>query len=98
MYEELRKDTDLITGEMADTYAYWTSAINPAVNVDGFEITSTPPLNGINICLATYMYTLLRPWKANNGGYRPFFIDFGISGSVYRPLVKNPQPGLVDHL
>lgn len=98
MYEELRKDNDLITGEMADTYSYWTSAINPAVNIDGFEITSTPPLNGVNICLATYMYTLLRPWKATNGGYRPFFIDFGISGSVFRPLVKNPQPGLVDHL
>lgn len=97
MYNELRYDQDLITRDMADDLSYWTQAINPATNNAGYEQEVTPPLNGQNISIGAYLYSLLRPFHGRNGAFKPMIVDVGLGGSVFRPMVRDPIPSLVDH-
>ena len=97
MYNELRYDNDLITRDMADNLSYWTQAINPNIDEEGEIRTTTPPLNGQNISVGAYMSSLLRPFEAQNGDFRPMICDIGLGGCVYRPMVKDPIPSLTDH-
>lgn len=98
MYNELRYDNDIICRDLVDTDAFWTQAINPGLDPAGYERLTTPPLNGQNICLGTYLPSLLRPFEgALNGSFKPMIVDFGLHADVFRPLVRDPIPGLVDH-
>lgn len=96
MYNELRYDNDIICRDMADNLSYWTQALDVDSRrfVDEF---ATPPLNGKSICLGFYLKSLLRPFEAQNGDFKPMIVDFGMGGIVYRPMIKDPIPGLVDH-
>lgn len=97
MYNELRYDQDIICRDMADTLSFWNQAVNPSVNLDGFEREEVPPLNGQNICIASFLPSLLRPFESNSPSFRPMIVDFGTTGEVFRPLVKDPIPSLTDH-
>lgn len=97
MYNELRYDQDVICRDMADTLSFWNQAVNPSVNLDGYETTSVPPLNGQNICVGSYLPSLLRPFESNDPCFRPMIVDFGTFGEVFRPLVRDPIPGMIDH-
>lgn len=90
MYNELRYDSDIICRDLADTENYWTQEIVP------LTISNALPLNGANICTMTYLNGFLKPF---NGLYsfKPMVVDFGLNATVYRPLVRDPVPGLVDH-
>lgn len=101
MYNELRYDNDIICRDMADNLSYWTQAVDPALNVQSPWITAdkykTPPLNGITMSIGFYLQSLLRPFEATNGDFKPMIVDFGMGGEVYRPMIRDPIPALADH-
>lgn len=105
MYNELRFDNDIICRSFARDLSYWTQSINFA---DVFD-RNTPlrsgisddyrfaNLNGVNICIGTYLKSLLKPFNSDRGDFKPMLVDFVWSADCYRAMVRNPVPGLVDH-
>ncbi len=87
-FNELRTSRNIVSGSLVDTLSYWTQSIN---------FTSRPNLNTSFISASSY--------DNANGFRRPFavpeelplIIDCRNILDVYRPMIRNPVPGLVDH-
>nr|WDY38260.1 major capsid protein [Rattus norvegicus microvirus] len=87
-FNELRSSRNIISGDLVDTLSYWTQAIS---------FTSRPNLN--DSLLAAYTYDnatgFRRPFAVRTE--KPLIIDCRNLLDVYRPMVRNPVPGLIDH-
>lgn len=87
-FNELRTSRNIVSGDLIDTLSYWTQSLN---------FTSRPNLNSSLISSDAY--------DNANGFRRPFavpselpmIIDCRNLLDVYRPMVRNPVPGLIDH-
>lgn len=87
-FNELRNSRNIISGDLVDTLSYWTQSLNFSVR---------PNLNSAFLKVGSY---------DNVGGFRrpfsvpsenPLIIDCRNILDVYRFMVKNPVPGLIDH-
>lgn len=111
MYNELRYDNDLVLRSLVDSEEYWTQSINPMTLKYGYKGSApyetiplyyengdnTKPLNGVNICIASYLENLLKPFESQDPSFKPMIVDFVNNTTVFRPLVKDPIPSLTDH-
>lgn len=90
MYNELRSGKERFFGEMLNTQAQWNQAI---------KFSSRPSLNGAFINGTNYASSWLRPFglNAESETTKPVIVDLYFTNSPYRPMVKNPVPGLIDH-
>lgn len=90
MYNELRSGKERFFGEMLNTQAQWNQAI---------KFNSRPSLNGAFIKGTNYASSWLRPFglSGETETTKPVIVDLYFTNSPYRPMVKNPVPGLIDH-
>lgn len=90
MYSELRSGKERFFGEMLDTQAQWNQAI---------KFATRPSLNGAFINGTNYASSWLRPFglSGETETTKPVIVDLYFTNSPYRPMVKNPVPGLIDH-
>lgn len=90
MYNELRYGKERFFGEMLNTQAQWNQAI---------KFNSRPSLNGAFIKGTNYASSWLRPFglSGESETTKPVIVDLYFTNSPYRPMVKNPVPGLIDH-
>ena len=87
-YNELRVSHNLNTAEMRDTLSFWNQ---------GLHFTARPNLSG--------HFLLGTSYNDNNSFHKPFsvqdkppiIVDCMNLLDVYRPLVRRPVPGLIDH-
>lgn len=87
IYSELRSSQDKIVGDMRDTLSYWNQAI---------KFSSRPNLNSSFISAESYHANFMAPFAVQSGA-KPMICDFFNSLDVYRPMIRNPVPGLIDH-
>lgn len=87
-YNELRVSHNINTAEMRDSLAFWNQ---------GLHFTSRPNLNGNFIDYNTYndANSFHKPFAVQDKP--PIIIDCMNLLDVYRPMVRRPVPGLVDH-
>lgn len=87
-FNELRSSRNIVSGGLVDTLSYWTQSIN---------FTSRPNLNSAFLSAASYDNTngFRRPFAVPTE--EPLIIDCRNLLDVYRPMVRNPVPGLIDH-
>ena len=87
-YNELRVSHNLNTSEMRDTLAFWNQ---------GLHFTSRPNLNEIFLNSNTYNNgnSFHKPFSVRDKP--PIIIDCMNLLDVYRPMVRRPVPGLIDH-
>lgn len=90
MYNELRSGKERMFGQMIQTQAQWNQAIH---------FDSRPSLNGAFINGTNYADSFLRPFGlADEDEYsKPVIIDMYNLNTPFRPMIRNPTPGLVDH-
>lgn len=88
LYNELRISHNLNTSEMRDTLAYWNQ---------GLHFTSRPNLNQGFLTADSYTdaNSFHRPFAVQDKP--PIIIDCMNLLDVYRPMVRRPVPGLIDH-
>lgn len=87
-FNELRSSRNIVTADLVDTLSYWTQSIN---------FTKRPNLNNSFLSAGSY--------DNANGFRRPFAVPSEMPVIVdchnildfYRPMIKNPVPGLIDH-
>lgn len=87
MYNELRSKRNIVTSELRDNLKYWTQAI---------EFASRPNLNSHFVKADSYLSSFKRPFSIQSGA-NPIILHVENYVDAYRPMVRNPVPGLVDH-
>lgn len=87
-YNELRVSHNLNTSEMRDTLSFWNQ---------GLHFTSRPNLNSTFLDSKTYNdgNSFHKPFSVQDKP--PIIIDCMNLLDVYRPMVRRPVPGLIDH-
>lgn len=87
-YNELRVSHNLNTSEMRDTLAFWNQ---------GLHFTNRPNLNSTFLNSNTYndANSFHKPFSVRDKP--PIIIDCMNLLDVYRPMVRRPVPGLIDH-
>lgn len=87
-YNELRVSQNLNTSEMRDTLAFWNQ---------GLHFTARPNLGSIFLDSNTYndANSFHKPFSVQDKP--PIIIDCMNLLDVYRPMVRRPVPGLIDH-
>lgn len=87
-YNELRVSHNLNTSEMRDTLAFWNQ---------GLHFTSRPNLNSTFLNSNTYndANSFHKPFSVRDKP--PVILDCMNLLDVYRPMVRRPVPGLIDH-
>lgn len=87
-FNELRSSRNIVSGSLVDSLSYWTQSIN---------FTSRPNLNSAFISSGSYdnVNGFRRPFAVPSE--QPLIIDCRNILDVYRPMVRNPVPGLIDH-
>lgn len=87
-FNELRSTRNIVSGDLVDTLSYWTQAIN---------FTSRPNLNYLFINSSTYdtLNCFRRPFAVPSEN--PLVVDCHNILDVYRPMIRNPVPGMIDH-
>lgn len=90
MYNELRSGKERMFGEMLDTQAQWNQAI---------KFASAPALNGAFINGVNYADSFLRPFglAGESTDTKPIIVDLYNVNTPFRPMIRNPTPGLIDH-
>lgn len=86
--QELRMGRSEAVADMRDTLAYWNQAI---------EFSSRPNLNDAFIKASSHRASYNKPFQVSGVDAYPMIIDFNAHCDVYRPMVKNGTPGLIDH-
>lgn len=87
-YNELRTSHNLNTSEMRDTLAFWNQ---------GLHFTARPNLGSTFLDSNTYNNgdSFHKPFSVRDKP--PIIIDCMNLLDVYRPMVRRPVPGLIDH-
>lgn len=87
-FNELRSSRNIVTGDLVDTLAYWTQSIS---------FTKRPNLNQSFLSAGSYdnANNFRRPFAVPSE--MPVIVDCHNILDFYRPMVKNPVPGLIDH-
>lgn len=89
IYNELRSSRDIVSGDLRDNLSYWTQAI---------EFASRPNLNENFILSENYQSSFVKPFViTDTDTAKPMVIDCYNIADVYRPMVKESIPGLIDH-
>lgn len=87
-FNELRTSRNIVSGDLVDTLSYWTQSISftsrPNLNVSLVAATNYDNANGFR-----------RPFAVPSEN--PLIIDCRNILDVYRPMIRNPVPGLIDH-
>lgn len=88
LYNELRISHNLNTSETRDTMAYWNQ---------GLHFTSRPNLSTNFVNAKTYndANSFHKPFAVRDKP--PVIIDCMNLLDVYRPMIRHPVPGLIDH-
>lgn len=87
-FNELRSSRNIVSGDLVDTLSYWTQCLS---------FTSRPNLNGSFLNSDSYdnVNGFRRPFAVPSEN--PLIIDCRNILDVYRPMVRNSVPGLIDH-
>lgn len=87
-YNELRISHNLNTSEMRDSLAFWNQ---------GLHFTARPNLNTTFTSSSTYndANSFHKPFSVQDKP--PIIVDCMNLLDVYRPMVRRPVPGLIDH-
>lgn len=87
-YSELRSDVDKAVGDFRTSKLnYWTQSIN---------FTQRPNLNNTFLRSSKYRTDFARPFNVVEGS-NPVLVDYYNDIDAFRPMVKYPVPGLLDH-
>lgn len=86
MYNELRSRRNIVTGDLRDSLKYWTQAI---------EFASRPNWGENFLKAYNYQSSFKRPFAVADTA--PMIVDCDNIVDIYRPMISEPVPGLVDH-
>lgn len=87
--EELRRGRNQVVGDLRSGLAYWSQSI---------QFSSRPNLNQAFISTKSHLASFNKPFVVSSVSARPVLFDYVADCEIFRPMVKDGIPGLIDHI